>query len=171
MAIFCNFWLIVTKKKRAQKITMFRGVLNFNKNVNRTKFGRCFICEFQVKIGKGQKTFQNSCTCSGIITFSKCPKIQNSSQICLNPTSVQTIKMFFRKIHYSVYAQQVQNIREYTECPKNGEGDGRGHNFKIGTATFFKSVKIGSGHVLTLLVVSQRADERFLSYYTHLMST
>ena len=33
------------------------------------------------------------------------------------------------------------------------------------------SIQNGSGHVLTLLVVSLKADYRFLSYYTQLIST
>ena len=36
---------------------------------------------------------------------------------------------------------------------------------------FLQIGKNGSGHVLTLLVVSQKAEARFLSYNTHLIST
>ena len=38
-------------------------------------------------------------------------------------------------------------------------------------AGFLQIGQNGSGHVLTLLVVSQKADYRFHSYYTHLMSS
>ena len=35
---------------------------------------------------------------------------------------------------------------------------------------FLQIGKNGSGHVLTLLIVSQKAIDLFLSYYTHLIS-
>ena len=50
---------------------------------------------------------------------------------------------------------------------------GRKHNLSS-LEERYRFLQIGkncSGHVLTLLVVTQKADDRFLSYYTHLMFT